>query len=164
MPAGINNYCLDYRRRNQLHCLKSLSMCHKHYACAHALWCAVKRDSLRRRDITYLTCCGSHFHVMTLTFHLMTFNVCSASAFTWPNHVSNVRKTEKSAAEFTGSILHAGLRSDPLGELTTLSKTQWPNLNFSRLRRSLLGTLTRVMPSALVAGPLETSIPKFKDR
>jgi len=165
MSAGINNYCLSCRRRNQLHCLKSLTNCHKHYARAHALWCAVKRASLQRNNITHLT----RFHVMTLTFDLMTFNVCSALAGKWPNHVLSFRKTEKSAAEFTGIILHAGLSSDPLSELTALSKTQWPNLNFSCLRRSLLGALTRVVPSALVASPLKlwaitasTAIPKFK--
>jgi len=61
---------------------------------------------------------------MTLTFDLMTFNVCSASADTLPNHVPNFRKAEKFSAEFTEIILHAGLSSDPLGELTALSHTQ----------------------------------------
>jgi len=81
------------------------------------------------------------------------------------------RKNEKSAAEFTGIILHAGLSSDPVGELTALSQTQWQNLNFSFLRRSLLGALTRVVPSALVVSPLKlwaitasAAIPKFKVR
>jgi len=39
-----------------------------------------------RHNITYLTCDASRFYVMTLTFDLMTFNVCSASPVTWPNH------------------------------------------------------------------------------
>jgi len=53
--------------------------------------------------------------VMTLTFDLMTFNVCSEPAVTWPNGVLNFRKkTEKSAAEFTESILHTRLSSDSL--------------------------------------------------
>jgi len=171
MSAGINNCCLDCRRRNQLHCLNSLTKCHKQYARAYALWFAVNCDLLMRHNITYLTCGGSRFHVMTLIFDLTTFHVCSASAVTWPNHVPNFRKTEKSAAEFTGSILYAGLSSDILGKLTALSKTQCPNLNFSRLRRSLLGALTRLVPSALVATPLKlwaitasTANPKFKDR
>jgi len=64
----------------------------------------------------------------------------------------NFRKTEKSAAEFT-RIIHVGFSSDQLGELTALSHTEWPNLNFSCPSRSLLGALTRVMPSALVASP-----------
>jgi len=169
MPAGINNYCLDCRRWNQLHCLKSLTKCHKHYARAHALWCTVTHCYAIILPITYLTCGGSHFHVMTLTFDLMTFNVCCASTITLPNHVPNFRKTKKSAAEFTRIILHTWLISDPLGELTAPSQTQWPNLNFSCLRHSLLGALNHV-PSALVASPLKlwvitasTTIPKFKD-
>jgi len=169
MSTGNNNYCLDCRRRNQLHCLKSLTKCQKYYARAHALWCMVKRDSLLR-NITYLTCGGSLFHDMTLTFDLMTVNVCSVLAVTWPNHLPNLRKIEKSAAKFTRIILHAWLSSDPLGELTAPSQTQWQNLNFSCLRRSILGALSHV-PSALVASPLKlwvitasTAIPKFKDR
>jgi len=41
-----------------------------------------------------------------------------------------LEKLKKSEKEFTGSILHAGLSSDPLGELTALSKTPSPNFNF----------------------------------
>jgi len=37
---------------------------------------------LLRNDIIHLTYGGSRFHVMTLTFDIMTFNVCSASAVT----------------------------------------------------------------------------------
>jgi len=44
--------------------------------------CAVKRDDLIRHNITYLTCDGSRFYLMTLTFDLMTFNVCGALAVT----------------------------------------------------------------------------------
>jgi len=117
MSAGSNNYCLDCRHRNQLRCLKSLTKCHKHYIRAHVLWCEVKRDSLLRNNITYLTCDGSCFHVTTLTFDLMTFNICSASAVTWQNHVPNFRKTKKSTAEFTGIILHVGLARTYLGSL-----------------------------------------------
>jgi len=61
-----------------------------------------------------------------------------------------LRKVKKSAAEFTGIILHGRLSSDPLGELTARSQTQWPNLNFSCLRLSLLGALTRVGPTTLL--------------
>jgi len=79
-----------------------------------------------------------------------------------------LEKPKKIAAEFIGIILHAGLSSDPLVELTALSQTQWPNFNFSCFRRSLLGALTSVVPPALVASPLKfwaiTAIPKFKDR
>jgi len=157
MSAGINDHCLDCRRRNQLHCLKSLTKWHKHYTRAHALWCAGKCDSLLRTNITHLTCGESHFHVMTLTFDLMTFNVCSASAVTWPNHVPNFRKTEKSTALFTGIILHAGFSSDPLRELIGYSPLPDPMAKFKLL-----------MPSAIVASPLKlwaiTAIPKFKDR
>jgi len=35
-----------------------------------------------------------------------------------------LEKPKKSAAEFTGKILYAGLSSGPLGELTALSQTQ----------------------------------------
>jgi len=63
-------------------------------------------------------------------------------------------KKEKSAAEFNGIILHAEFSSDPLGVLTALSETQWPNLNFACFRRLLLGALTRVVPSALIANLL----------
>jgi len=105
MSANVNNYCLDCRMQNQLHCMKSLTECHKYYAHAHALCCALKHDSLLRYNITYLTCGRSHFYVMTFTFDLMTFSVCSASAVMW------------FASEFTGVILHAGLISDPLGNL-----------------------------------------------
>jgi len=81
MSASNKNYCLDSRRRNRLHCLKSLTNCHQHsyvsstHVCGHALWCAVKRD-LVAHHITYLlTSDGSRFCVMTLTSDLMTFNV-----------------------------------------------------------------------------------------
>jgi len=170
MSSGINNYCLDCRRRNQLHCLKALTKCHKH----RMFSCAIMRsESLLtgRNNITYSTCSGSCFHVMTLTFDLMIFNICSALAVTWLNHIPNFRKTEKSAAEFIGIILPAGLSSDPLGELTALSQTQWLNLNFSCVLHSVLGALTHVVPLALIASPLKlwaiiasTTIPKFKDR
>jgi len=149
MSASINKYCLDSRRRDWLHCLTRLTSCQQHsrvsstHARAHALWCAVMLDSLTHHNITYLTRDGSRLYVMTLTFDLITFNVGSESAVKWPKHVTNFGKTEKSAAEFTGSILHAGLSSDPLGELTAFSQTHWPNLNFSCLRRSLLGASTR---------------------
>jgi len=46
----------------------------------------MRHDSLLRHDITYLTCDGYGFYIMTLIFDLMTFNVCSASAVTSPNH------------------------------------------------------------------------------
>jgi len=71
--------------------LTRLTNCHQHshvsstHARAHALWCAVKRDSHTNNN-TYLARDGSRFRVMTLTFDLMTFNVCSASAVTWSNH------------------------------------------------------------------------------
>jgi len=144
MSAGINNNCLDCRRRNQLPCLKSLTKCHKHYARAHALWCAVKRDSLIRYDITYLTCGGSRFHVMT-------FNVCSASAVTWPNRVPNFRKPKNPRRNSQEAFFMRFLAQTHLGELIAFSQTRWPNVNFSRLRRSLLAALTRVVFSALVA-------------
>jgi len=90
--ANINNHCLDCRRRDWLHCLARLTYCHQHsrvsstHARAHAPWCAVERDSLTHHNITYLARDGSRFCVMTLTFDLITCNVCSASAVTWPNH------------------------------------------------------------------------------
>jgi len=95
----------------------------------------------------------------------MTFRVSTAT------HVPNFRKTEISSAKFTEIILHAELRSDALGELTDLFQSQWPNVNFTCLRRSFLGALTRVVPSALIACPLKlwvitasTVVPKFKDK
>jgi len=119
----------------------------------------------------YLTCGASRFHVMTLTFDLVSFNVCSASAVTWPNHVPNFRKKKRKIRD--GIHRNNSSGSDTLGELTALSQTQWPNLNFSCVRRSLLGAFSRVVPSALVASPLKLwiitastiiAIPKFKDR
>jgi len=89
---SINNHCLDSRRQGWLHCLTRLSNCPQHshvsstHARAHALWCAVKRDSLTHHNITYWARDGSRFCVMTLTLDLLTFNVWSASAVTWPNH------------------------------------------------------------------------------
>jgi len=77
---------------------------------------------LTHYNIAYLTRDGSRFFVMILTFNLMTFNVGSESAVTWPNRALNFRpKRTKNAAEFTGSILNAVLSSDPLGELTAYS-------------------------------------------
>jgi len=61
---------------------------------AHTLWCAVKRDSLIHHSIICLTRDGFRFYVMTLTFNLMTFNVCSEWAVTWPNHVPNIGKPQ----------------------------------------------------------------------
>jgi len=113
MSSGINNYCLNCRRLNQLHCPKLFTKCHKHYARF-----AMKRDSLLRNMITYLTCGVSRFHVLTLTFDLMTFSICSASAVMWPNHSPVFTKTEKSAVEFTKIILHVRLSSDLLRKLT----------------------------------------------
>jgi len=66
---------------NKLHQHSHVSSTH---ASVNALWCAVKRDSLRHHNITYLARDGSRFCVMTLTFNLITCNVCSASAVTWP--------------------------------------------------------------------------------
>jgi len=63
-----------------------------------------------------------------------------ASAATWPNNEPNCRKTEKSAAEFTGSILQVGLDRTLLG---TSAFTLYLNSNFSRLPCSLLGASTR---------------------
>jgi len=86
--ASINHNWLNSRQQDWLHCLTRLTDRHQHshvlstHARAHALWCAVKRDSHTIILLTYLT----RFCVMTLTFDLITFNVCSASAFTWPNH------------------------------------------------------------------------------
>jgi len=42
----------------------------------------MKYDSLIHHNITYLTRYGSRFYVMTSTFNLMTFNVCSDLAVT----------------------------------------------------------------------------------
>jgi len=39
--------------------------------------------------------------VFMLDFDIMTFNVCSASDVTWPNHVTIFLEKQKSAAEFT---------------------------------------------------------------
>jgi len=78
--------------RDWLHCLPRLTNCHQHshvsstHARADALWCAVKRDSLTHHNIIYLARDGCRFCVTTLTFVHMTFNVCNASAVTWPNH------------------------------------------------------------------------------
>jgi len=83
---------LRIRRKVWLHCLTRLRNCHQHshvsstHARAHALWCALQHDSLTYHNITYLARDESHFCVMTLTFDVMTFNFCSASAVTWPNH------------------------------------------------------------------------------
>jgi len=52
MSVSINNYSLDYRRWHGLHRLKTLTNCHQHshvssaHARPHALWCAVKLDSI----------------------------------------------------------------------------------------------------------------------
>jgi len=105
--ASINNHCLDTRRQDWLHCLTRLTNCYQHshvsltQASAHALWCAVKRNSLTHHNITYLTCDGSRFCVTTLTCDLMTFNFGSESA------------VKKLATKFTGSIVNEGLSSDP---------------------------------------------------
>jgi len=51
MLANINNYCLGSRWRDWLHCLTRLTHCHQHshvsstHACAHTLWCTVKRHT-----------------------------------------------------------------------------------------------------------------------
>jgi len=76
--ASINNHCLDCRRQDWLH-MTRLTNCHQHshvsstHARAHALWCAVKRDSLTHHNITYLTRDGSCFCIMTLTFKLISW-------------------------------------------------------------------------------------------
>jgi len=138
---------------------------------AHALWCAVKHDSQLHHNIICLTRDGSRFYVMTLTFDIMTFNVCTASAVTWPNHVPNFRKIEKSLAEFTVSILQAGLSTDQLAGRRALFKTPWPNLNFSCLRHSLLGASTRAISTCrqphktlFWAITVSVAISKFKNR
>jgi len=125
--SSINNHCLDSKRQDWLHCLTWLTNCqHSHvsstHAHANALRCALKPDSLTCHNITYFTRDRSHFCVMTLTFYLMTFNVGSKSAVTWPNHVPILdKKNEKSAAKFTRSILNVWLSLEPLGEVTALS-------------------------------------------
>jgi len=101
MSAKINNDCLDSRRQDWLHCLTRLTNCRQHnhvsstHARAHALWCAMKRDWLTHHTVTYLTCDGFRFCVMTLTFDLITFNFGSESAVTWQNRVSNFRQKKR---------------------------------------------------------------------
>jgi len=82
ISTGINNYCLNCRRWIQLHCLKLLTRCQTLGTCS----CAVKHDSLIQHNIMDLTCDGSYFYVMTFTFDLITFNICSASTVTLLNH------------------------------------------------------------------------------
>jgi len=159
MSAGINNYCLDCRWQNQLQYLKSLTKCHKHYAQAHALWCAVKHDSLIHQNITYLTCGVSHFRVMTLTFNLMTFNICSASTVTWSKQLPNFwRKKTKNLR-----------RNSP--EAFFMWGFAWAHLLAYSPLLDLMAKFKLSMPSALVFSPVKLwaitaaiAIPKFKDR
>jgi len=54
---------------------------------------------------------------MTLTFDLMTFNVLMHRLSRDQTMYQVLEKPKKSAAEFTGNILHARLSSEPLGNL-----------------------------------------------
>jgi len=82
--ASINNYCLDSRRRDWLHCLTRLTKCHQH---SHV--------SSIHSHITYLTRDGSQFFCHDhndLDHWPHDFQRFSARAVTWPNNEPNLQK------------------------------------------------------------------------
>jgi len=123
--ASINNHCLDSRWQDWLHCLTRLTNCHQHshvsstHARAHALWCAVRRDSLTHHNITYLACDGPRFRVIILTFDLMTFNSGNESAVTWPKmyQILDKKKQKDLQQNFQEAFLMLGLAQNHSGSL-----------------------------------------------
>jgi len=139
MAASINDYCIDSRWRDWLHCLTRLTKYHQHShvssARAHVLWCAEKHELQIHHNITYLAGGGSRFHVMTLTFDLMTFIVL---VHRLPRGQIMDQIVEKIRGRIYRSIHCSGFARIHLGAYSPLLDL----LAEFKLRRSLLGAST----------------------